>query len=50
MANNTPDTTPLTPSNVRGIAGCKCGIPGCKGHPILNGKALVAGHPAAKKH
>src|ERR1700690_1603653 len=50
MANNTPDTTPLTPSNVRGIAGCKGGIPGRRGHPTLSAKALVAGHPAAKKH
>ncbi len=28
-------------------AACKCGIPNCKGHQVVDGKALVNGHPAA---
>jgi hypothetical protein len=31
---------------------CKCGIPNCPGHPIINDKIIVSGHPlqqAARK-
>jgi hypothetical protein len=27
---------------------CKCGIPNCQGHDVINGKIRVNGHPLAK--
>ena len=28
--------------------GCKCGIPHCPGHEVVDGKVIVENHPASK--
>ena len=31
-----------------GEEGCLCGIPGCPGHEMIDGKIVIEGHPSGK--
>jgi hypothetical protein len=43
-----PNLSTEGPSPDATEAECKCGIPNCHGHPIINGKIQVVGHPLSR--